>query len=301
VDAIDFNPYYEGFKGSVIRLEDHKFLIKGVYEKIDNDKIRITELPVGAWTMPYTTYLEGLMDGSTKNGKKIAPTIRDFTSISTEVSVDFTIVFPRGKLSELESTMESTNINGVEKLLKLATTVSTTNMHMFNKDCKLHKYASVPEIIEEFYGVRLHVYEKRKQNLIAHMENKLVKLSNRAKYIMDTLNNKIDLRRKSAAQVTELLTQMEFKLIDGDFKYLIKMPMDSVTQENVDNIMKEKSDTEEELDKIRNTTLQKMWLVELNHLEKEYIKYKTKREKLLINNQKVKPNVKTTKKIKSKK
>lgn len=301
VDAIDFIPYYEGFKGSVIRLEDHKFLIKGVYEKIDNDKIRITELPVGTWTMPYTTYLEGLMDGSTKNGKKIAPTIRDFTSISTEVSVDFTIVFPRGKLSELESTMESTNINGVEKLLKLTTTVSTTNMHMFNKDCKLHKYTSVPEIIEDFYSVRLHVYEKRKQNLIAHMENKLVKLSNRAKYIMDTLNNKIDLRRKSAAQVTELLTQMEFKLIDGDFKYLIKMPMDSVTQENVDNIMKEKSDTEAELDKIRNTTLQKMWLVELNHLEKEYMKYKTKREKLLINNQKVKPNVKTTKKIKSKK
>ena len=301
VDAIDFIPYYEGFKGSVIRLEEHKFLIKGVYEKIDNDKIRITELPVGTWTMPYTTYLEGLMDGTTKNGKKIAPTIRDFTSISTEVSVDFTITFPRGKLSELESTMESTNINGVEKLLKLTTTVSTTNMHMFNKDCKLHKYASVPEIIEDFYSVRLHVYEKRKQNLISHMESKLIKLSNRAKYIMDTLNNKIDLRRKSAAQVTELLTQMEFKLIDGDFKYLIKMPMDSVTQENVDNIMKEKNDTEAELDKIRNTTLQKMWLVELTQLEKEYMKYKTKREKLLINNQKVKTNVKTTKKIKSKK
>jgi hypothetical protein len=79
------------------------------------------------------------------------------------------------------------------------------------------------------------------------------------------------------------------------------MPMDSVTQENVDNIMKDKSDTEAELDKIRNTTLQKMWLVELNQLEKEYMKYKNKREKLLINNQKVKPNVKTTKKIKSKK
>ena len=94
---------------------------------------------------------------------------------------------------------------------------------------------------------------------------------------------------------------MEFKLLDGDFKYLIKMPMDSVTQENVDNIMKDKSDTEAELDKIRNTTLQKMWLVELNQLEKEYMKYKNKREKLLINNQKVKPNVKTTKKIKSKK
>jgi len=295
VDAIDFIPYYEGFKGTISRLEDNKFLIKGVYEKIDNDKIRITELPVGTWTMPYTTFLEGLVDGSTKNGKKTPSSIRDFNSISTEVLVDFTITFPRGKLLELESVLDPIGINGVEKLLKLSTTVSTTNMHMFNKDCKLHKYASVPEIIEEFYGVRLHIYDKRKQSLIAHMENKLIKLSNRAKYIMDTLNNKVDLRRKSAAQVTELLTQMEFKLIDGDFKYLIKMPMDSVTQENVDHILKEKNDTEAELERIRNTSLQKMWMVELNKLDKEYIKYKTKRESLLITNEKIKSNVKNLK------
>ena len=295
VDAIDFIPYYEGFKGTISRLEDNKFLIKGVYEKIDNDKIRITELPVGTWTMPYTTFLEGLVDGSTKNGKKIPSSIRDFNSISTEVSVDFTITFPRGKLLELESVLDPIGINGVEKLLKLSTTVSTTNMHMFNKDCKLHKYASVPEIIEEFYGVRLHIYDKRKQSLIAHMENKLIKLSNRAKYIMDTLNNKVDLRRKSAVQVTELLTQMEFKLIDGDFKYLIKMPMDSVTQENVDHILKEKSDTEAELERIRNTSLQKMWLVELNKLDKEYIKYKSKRESLLITNEKIKSSGKKLK------
>ena len=59
-------------------------MTKGVYEKIDNDKIRITELPIGTWTMPYITYLEGLVDGTTdKSGKKVAPSLRDFTSLST--------------------------------------------------------------------------------------------------------------------------------------------------------------------------------------------------------------------------
>ena len=294
VDHIVFIPYYEGFKGSVSRIEDNKFLVKGVYEKIDNDKIRITELPVGTWTMPYTTFLEGLMDGTTKNGKKIPSCIRDFSSISTEVTVDFTVTFPRGRLSELESTVDQFGINGIEKILKLTTTVSTTNMHMFNKECKLHKYINVQEIIEDFYDVRLEIYNKRKQNLISHMENKLIKLSNRAKYIVDTLNNKIDLRRKTANDVTCLLTEMNFTLIDGDYKYLIKMPMDSVTQENVDNIIKEKENTENELNKIRNTTLHAMWLLELNQLEKEYSKYKVKREKLLTD---VKP---TTKKVSKK-
>ena len=283
VSSIEFLPYYEGFKGTVSKIADQKYLIKGVYEKIADDKVRITELPVGTWTMPYTSFLESLVDGVTdKNGKKSSPLLRDFTSISTEVTVDFTVVFPRGKLAELEGEIDANNCNGVEKLLKLSTTVSTTNMHMFNSDCKLHKYASPEEIIDDFYGVRIGIYHKRKAYLIAEMEKKLVRLSNRAKYIQETLAGTVDLRRKKSDQVTELLTQKQYATIDGDFKYLIKMPMDSVTEENVTNIMKEKDTTETELDTLQKTTVEKMWVGELNTLEKEYAKYKTKREKIQI-------------------
>ena len=283
VSSIEFLPYYEGFKGTVSKIADQKYLIKGVYEKIADDKVRITELPVGTWTMPYTSFLESLVDGVTdKNGKKSSPLLRDFTSISTEVTVDFTVVFPRGKLAELEGEIDANNCNGVEKLLKLSTTVSTTNMHMFNSECKLHKYASPEEIIDDFYGVRIGIYHKRKAYLIAEMEKKLVRLSNRAKYIQETLAGTIDLRRKKSDQVTELLTQKQYATIDGDFKYLIKMPMDSVTEENVTAIMKEKETTETELDTLKKTTVEKMWVGELNTLEKEYAKYKTKREKIQI-------------------
>jgi DNA topoisomerase II len=283
VSSVEFLPYYEGFKGTVSKIADQKYLIKGVYEKIADDKVRITELPVGTWTMPYTSFLETLVDGVTdKNGKKSSPLLRDFTSISTEVTVDFTVVFPRGKLAQLEEEIDANNCNGVEKLLKLSTTVSTTNMHMFNSDCKLHKYASPEEIIDDFYGVRIGIYHKRKAYLIAEMEKKLVRLSNRAKYIQETLAGTVDLRRKKSDQVTELLTQKQYATIDGDFKYLIKMPMDSVTEENVTNIMKEKDTTETELDTLQKTTVEKMWVGELNTLEKEYAKYKTKREKIQI-------------------
>jgi hypothetical protein len=114
------------------------------------------------------------------------------------------------------------------------------------------------------------------------MEKKLVRLSNRAKYIQETLAGTIDLRRKKSDQVTELLTQKQYATIDGDFKYLIKMPMDSVTEENVTAIMKEKETTETELDTLKKTTVEKMWVDELNTLEKEYTKYKTKREKIQL-------------------
>ena len=299
ISTIEFLPYYEGFKGTVSKIADQKYLIKGVYEKIADDKIRITELPVGTWTMPYTSFIESLVDGVIdKNGKKSSPLLRDFTSISTEVTVDFMIVFPRGKLAQLEGEVDANNCNGVEKLLKLSTTVSTTNMHMFNSECKLHKYASPEEIIDDFYGVRIDIYHKRKAYLIAEMEKKLVRLSNRAKYIQETLAGTIDLRRKKTDQVTELLTQKQYATIDGDFKYLIKMPMDSVTEENVTNIMKEKETTETELDTLKKTTVEKMWLGELSNLEKEYAKYKTKREKIQLGEgTKTKSHTATKKKV----
>jgi len=298
----EFVPYYEGFKGIIRKVEDKKYLVKGKYEKIGTDKIRITELPIGSWTMPYTSFLEGLMDGSNKKGKKIPASIRDFTSVCTEVSIDFEVTFSRGKLDELESKCdEITGINGIEKLLKLTTSISNTNMHMFDADRKLHKYKSIEEIIDDFYKVRIDVYGKRKAYLIDILEKKLVKLSNKARYIQETLDSVIDLRRKTAQVVTGLLTERKFDLIDGDYKYLIKMPMDSVTEENVASIMKDKENAVKELERLKKTSLEKMWLSELDTLEKEYTTYKSYREKIQSGSAKIKIKSKKTnsKKIKN--
>ena len=112
---------------------------------------------------------------------------------------------------------------------------------------------------------------------MADLEKKLVKLSNKARYINENLKGTIDLRRKRSEEVTQMLLEKDYKVIDGDFKYLIKMPMDSVTQENVDKIMKEKGEAEEELDVLRKTSLEQMWLNELAILEGEYDSYQRKR------------------------
>lgn len=275
----EFVPYYEGFKGNVRKIEDNKFLVKGCYEVINDNSIRITELPVGTWTMPYTTFLESLMDGVDKNGKKSTPLIRDFTSLSTEVHVDFTITFPRGKMMELMSEGDEF-VNGLEKALKLSTTISTSNIHMFDGQRRLHKYRTVEEIIDGYMEIRYSMYEKRKAHMIDNLTRRLQKLSNKAKYIQQTLSGEVDLRKKSAIQVEELMTKYEFDKIDGDFKYLIKMPMDSVTEENVAHIMKERDDATKELEVLTKTTINKMWLCDLAVFEKQYSVYQTKRQQI---------------------
>ena len=137
--------------------------------------------------------------------------------------------------------------------------------------------------------------------MIKSLEEKLVKLSNRARYILETLDNKIDLRRKSNSVVNDMLENMKFDKIDDNYKYLVKMPMDSVTTENVEHIVKEKADTEKELSILKSTSLEKMWNNELDEFEKEYEKYKTYRVKLqTVEQDKIKSPKKITK-TKSKK
>jgi DNA topoisomerase-2 len=223
---------------------------------------------VGTWTMPYITFLEGLMDGTTdKAGNKVAPCIRDFTSTSTELVVDIVVTFPKGKLAELLSG------DGLEKMLKLTASVSTTNMHLFDADIRLHKYDCVEEIIDAFAAVRLETYRKRKARLVSELSFRLVKLSNRARFITANLTGAVDLRKKTAIQVDALLSEHSFERIDGDFRYLTKMTMDSVTKENVDKILQDKADAEEELRILQTTTIETMWLRELDAFEADYDAY----------------------------
>ena len=294
-DDIEFIPYYEGFKGHISKISDEKFLIKGLYETVGVDKIKVTELPVGYWTEDFKELLESLIDpGVDKEGKKIAAIIKDYDDMSKDTNVDFTITFMKGKLEELEASKSADyGCNGVEKLLKLYTTNTTTNMHLFDASDTLHKYEKVSEIIDAYYEVRLKLYETRKAYLIDALEKDLVLLSNKAKYIQENLDGTIDLRKKKKEQVVIMLAEKGYAKIDDDeYKYLIKMPMDSVTEENVDKLLKDKSSKETELNIIKNTTVHKMWKSELDVLKEQYVEYKDLRTRLMNGEDDAKANKK---------
>lgn len=281
---IDFIPYYEGFTGTIKKLSDDKFLIKGMYENVGVDKIRVTELPVGYWTDDFKELLEKLIDpGVDKDGKKIPAIVKDYEDMSKDTTVDFTITFMKGKLAELESSKGDYGCNGLEKILKLYTTNTTTNMHLFNSEDKLKKYETITSIIDDYFEVRLSMYETRKKYLIDALEKELVLLSNKVRYIKENLDDTIDLRKKTITQVIEMLENKYYDKIgdDQEYKYLVKMPMDSVTQENVKKLMTERDNKQVELETIKNTTIHQMWNSELELLKTSYIEYKEERSRSL--------------------
>ena len=288
-NKIEFFPYYEGFTGETEKVSDTKFVFKGKYEKIDTDRIRVTELPVGYWTEDFKELLSDIQNDKDKEGKKIVPVVKDVFENYTDTTVEFVITFSKGKLEELEAAKGDHGCNGLEKLLKLYSTSSTTNMNLFNSEDKLKKYETVEEIIDDYYQIRLEYYEDRKEYMIDALEKQIMILSNKAKYIKEVLDGTIDLRKKKKQEIIDMLVDKEYDTVDDDeeFLYLVRMPMDSVSEENVEKLMKEHHEKLDELERIKATTIEQMWLSELEILENEYQEYQKEREQAQIGEIKV--------------
>jgi DNA topoisomerase-2 len=282
--APEFAPYYEGFTGSITKISDGKYLIKGKYEKVGADKIRVTELPVGMWTDDFKEYLEALTESVDKNGKKVTPVVKDYDDMSKDTTIDFIITLCKGKLDELESVSLDHGCNGLEKQFKLFTTNSSGNMHLFDANDKLKKYSNVVEIIDDYFETRLTLFQVRKTHMIQALTKELLLVSNKTKYIKENLEGSIDLRRKKREEVNAMLKSKEYDVMDGDedYKYLTRMPMDSVTEENVAKLLKEHGDKTVELNKVMSMSPQQMWFKELNKLEEEYVKFREERERMSL-------------------
>ena len=275
----EFKPYYEGFQGTIDMLTPSKCVIKGIYEKIGVDKIRVTELPIGFWTDDFKEHLENLIESTDKNGKKVIPIVKDYDDMSKDTTVDFIITLQKGKLEELEAQEVDYNCNGIYKVFKLYTTSSNTNMHLFDANDKLKKYETIIQIIDDYYETRLQLYETRKNFMIKALEKELLILHNKKNYITENIDGTIDLRKKKKEEVVKLLEDKGYNRIEeeDDYKYLVKMTMDCVTEENVDKLFKEHENISVELQNIKNTTIHQMWNSELAILEKEYVNYKRER------------------------
>ena len=279
------NPYYEGFKGTITKLSDSKYLVKGCYDIISAKQVRITELPVGTWTDNYKQELENMIDKQNnktdKKGKqtKSKITITDYNDMSTDTAVDITVTFANGIINSLITKETDYGCNALEKLLKLYTTKTTTNMHMFDETEKLRKFDNIYDIIKHYKDVRINIYEKRKKSQMNTLAKEVMVLTNKAKFITEILTDTLDLRRKKSSEVIELLRDKNYDVIDDDekYKYLVRLPMDSVTEENVQQLLKDKENKSQLLETLSNTTESQMWLSELTNLRKEYIVYKNKR------------------------
>ena len=213
----------------------------------------------------YKKFLETLIDQQSSY-------VKDFVDNSTDTNVDFRIKMSAGSIQKLEQNTVDTGANGLEKYMKLVTTITTTNMHAFDCNEHLQLYSSPKHIIHDFIGHRIKLYQKRKTFIIEKLEKELKFMENRRRYICSLLDGTIDLRNKKKQVIVDIL-KSKFDVIDDDneYKYLTKMPMDSVSEENVKDLQNKTKLKFDELSKIRNTNVNEMWLHDLLQMRSKIV------------------------------
>ncbi|GJP42996.1 hypothetical protein CLOM_g2506 [Closterium sp. NIES-68] len=98
----------------------------------------------------------------------------------------------------------------MEKRLKLTTTMNTGNMHLFDADGRMKKYDSPEQIIEDFFSIRLGHYERRKAHQLAQLRHELLRLDNRARFVMAVIRGEVVITNRKQADIVAQLKARGF-------------------------------------------------------------------------------------------
>ena len=283
---IEMNPNWSKFEGTMYKIDNYNYEVYGNYT-IDGDKLIITELPVGQSTNGYKEFLEKLLEGEEKitKGKKDGKTSQakkivkkeskliKYNDNNTDTKVYFELIFEPGYLS---------TVKDIFKEFHLVKKYSITNMHLFDANGTIKKYNTVLEIIEEYYQIRLKLYEKRKEYQFDILKYELKKISNKVKFILMIINKELKINNRSKVDIEQDLITNKFKKFDDSYNYLLSMPIHNLTLEKIEELKKQEKEKENEYEQLEKLTIKDIWLMELEKLEKEYNKWIKNKETDII-------------------
>jgi DNA topoisomerase-2 len=284
------DPWYYGFKGTIIKVDSNNYEMKGKYE-IRGNKLIITELPITESINGYKEFLEKMLDpeaaktpaktaaktpAKTKAKPKAvkANPFVNYTDNNTDVNIYFELEFDSDYL-------DSTDISEVEKTYHLSKKLSTTNMHLFSSNGAIKKYHSPIEIINEYYDIRLEYYKKRKDYQLQILKDELVLISFKVKFLLLVIEKKLIINNKKKVDIEKELEDLEFPKLskNNSYDYLLTMPIYNLTKEKVDQLKEQETDKETEYKTLKKLKPTAIWSSELDELETAYNKWIDKKNK----------------------
>ena len=149
-------PWFRDFKGTITQTAPDRYKFSGIIKKTTETEIEITELPIRMWTQDFKERIVNVI-----KAEKAPSFIKDYDDYNTHRDVHFIIRME-------EKQMKAALDEGLEEKFKLTKSIATSNLVAFDAEGRITKYATVEDIMKEFYGIRLKFYEKRKVGLTCH-------------------------------------------------------------------------------------------------------------------------------------
>ncbi|OKO90321.1 DNA topoisomerase 2 [Penicillium subrubescens] len=287
-ETVPMEPWFRGFTGEVVNIGGDRFKFSGIIKETGDKEVEITELPIRTWTQDFKDKLEDII-----KAEKVPSFIKDYRDYNTHSKVHFVIQLD-------EKNMKATSSEGWEEKFKLSKTIATTNLVAFDPEGRITKYATVDDILKEFFTVRLKYYERRKQHQLGELQKELEKLSNQARFIMMIIegtlviskkkksNLVIELKEKGfkpiakvadasklgedepAMEDTEEVDDKDVEVLSSSYDYLLGMPMWSLTQERVERLRRQIGDRETEVDDLIKLSKEDLWRKDLEEFINEW-------------------------------
>lgn len=283
IDCPAIQPFARGFAGEINETTTG-YASMGKAHKKDANTVLIDELPLKCWTTTYKAQLLKMREKGIISG---------FIENHTTTKVSFRVNMKAAQLNRLQQT-------GFEKSLKLISSLPTTNMHAFDAEGQMLKFDSAESIADCFFPVRLALYHDRKSVLQSELDYSATMLENRARFVEAVIKGDIALTtgRKTKGELSADLSSLGFLTVsnlrkirennalmrrggfvldetaetdesnDGDFDYLLNMPLSSLTAEKIEDLRTEATKKVESLQILRNTSPEDMWREDLDRLEK---------------------------------
>lgn len=295
-------PWYRDFRGHREQIGS-SVVISGVIRKhiFEPNQLEITELPIGTWTENYT---EAVLKPPTDSSVKPNPTapynfVEDLANFPDDTYVKMSFKMPENKIRDLEK-----NAGGLHKAFKLQTTLSLNSMVLFDSKGCLKRYESAAEIMREFYEERRKIYKSRREYIIAMLNAECEKLENHARYIDDkSMFEYIGTRPQLKALIQRLIDRgyapdpvrrwkrsldKSADVVDdennedndgvsaqdiADYAYLVDTPIRQFTVGDSSRLYKRRDEKRVQVEKITRSTIEELWLSDLDELEADYYKW----------------------------
>jgi DNA topoisomerase-2 len=254
----EIEPYYLGFKGTIVKNDKGSYTSKGVYKWLDDTTLEINELPVGCWTENYKEFLEELI---TKNN----PHLKSFESHYTAKNVKF--ILKLGDYEDKDKMINELNLSSNKNL-------SLNNLHLFTAKGNIKKYGNVAEILKEWFSIRIYKYHTRKEKQLKKMRDEFLVISNKIRFIIDVIEGHILIMNKKMKEIEDKLEERGFDRFEDSYNYLLQMPIYQLTAEKKEKLEKEVAKLKEEIENLEKTSIIDIWENELTVLLEEWENHK---------------------------
>lgn len=244
-----------GYKGKVDYIaKTDSWQYVGVISELPKKILRIHEVPFKYTSETFIKKLETLV--ATNVVKKYTERI-----LGNNFEIDVTFNDPDKYLGK--------NYNE-DKLLKMFGLISnqSENLSALDVDNNIKVYDNVGQILYEYIVYMLGIYNKRKDLIIANMENNIVKYTNRARFIQLVNDDIIKAKGKKKKEIEEELVKHNFELLEDSYDYLTQLPYISLTLDKIEELVLKIETLHREVEAIKLETHATLWLKDIDEIEK---------------------------------